>query len=107
MSGWGRHNDAKRQVERYKTRLVAKSYSQRECIDFKETFSPMSTRDFLCIIMTIVAHFDLELHQMNVRTTFLNEDLVEDVYMSQPIGFEEVGKDHMVCKLQKFIYGLK
>ena len=44
---------------------------------------------------------------MDVRTTFLNRDLVEDVYMSQPIGFEEVGKDHMVCKLQKSIYGLK
>ena len=44
---------------------------------------------------------------MDVRITFLNGDLVEDVYMSQPIGFEEVGKEHMVCKLQIFIYGLK
>ena len=57
--------------------------------------------------MAIVAHFDLELHQIDVMTTFLNGDLVEDVYISQPIGFEEVGKDHMVCKLQKSIYGLK
>ena len=59
----------------------------------------MSTKDSLCIIMAIAAHFDLELHHMDVRTTFLNEDLVEDVYMSQSIGFEEVGKEHMVCKL--------
>ena len=44
---------------------------------------------------------------MDVRTIFLNGDLVEDVYMSQPIGFEEVGKEHMVCKLQKSIYSLK
>ena len=44
---------------------------------------------------------------MDVRTTFLNGDLVEDVYMSQPISFEEVGKEHMVCKLHKSIYGLK
>ena len=57
--------------------------------------------------MDKVAHFDLELHQMDVRTTFLNGDLVEDVYMSQPIGIEEVGKEHMVCKLHKSIYGLK
>ena len=99
--------DAKGQVERYKARLVAKGSNQREGIDFKETFSPVSTKDSLRIIMAIVAHFDLELHQMDVRTVFLNGDLVEDVYMSQPIGFEEVGKDYMVCKLHKSIYGLK
>ena len=44
---------------------------------------------------------------MDVRTSFLNGNLVEDVYMSQPIGFEEVGKERMVCKLHKSIYGLK
>ena len=99
--------NAKGQVERYKARLVTKGYSQREGIDFKETFYLVSTKHFLCIIVAIVAHFDLELHQMDVRTTFLNRDLVEEVYMSQPTGFEEVGKKHMVCKLQKSIYGLK
>ena len=77
---------------------MVKGYSQREGIDFKETFPPVSTKDSLCIIMAIIAYFDLELHQMDVRTTFLDGDLVEDVYMSQPIGFEEFGKDHMVCK---------
>ena len=79
--------DTKGQVERYKARLVAKGYSQREGIDFKETFSLVSTKDSLRIIMAIITHFDLELHQIDVRTTFLNEDLAEDVYMSQPIGF--------------------
>ena len=64
----------------------------------------MSTKDSLSIILAIVAHFDLKLHQMDVRTSFLNKDLVEDVYMSQPIGFEKVGKEHMVCKLQKSTY---
>ena len=67
----------------------------------------MSTKGSLRIIVVIVAHFDLELHQMDVRTTFLNGDLIEDVYMSQPISLEEVGKDHKVCKLLKSIYGLK
>ena len=66
---------------------MAKGYSQREGIDFKETLSPMSTKDSLHIIMTILAHFDLELHQMDVRTTFLNGYLAENFYMSQPIGF--------------------
>ena len=86
---------------------MAKGYSQQEGIDFKETFSLVSTKDYLSIIMVIVSHFDLKLYQMDVRTAFLNGDLVEDVYMSQLIGFEEVGKDHMVCKLHKSIYGLK
>ena len=84
---------------------MAKGYNQREGIDFKETFSPASTKDSLR--MAIVAYFDLELHQMDVRTTFLNGDLVKDVYMSQPIAFKEVGNEHMVCKLQKSIYGLR
>ena len=67
----------------------------------------MFTKDILRVIMTIVAHFDLDLLQMDVRMTFLNEDLVEDVYMSQPNGFKEVGEEHVVSKLPKFIYGLK
>ena len=61
--------NAKGHVERYKERLVAKSYNQREGIDFNETFSPVSTKDSLRIIMAIVTHFDLKLHQMDVRTT--------------------------------------
>ena len=56
---------------------MAKGYNQREGIDFKETFSLVSTKNSLRVIMAIVAHFDLELHNMDVRTTFLNGDLVE------------------------------
>ena len=99
--------DFSRQIERYKVRLVVKGYSQREGIDFKETFSPVSTKDSFRVIMAIVAHFDLELHQMDVKTAFLNGDLDEDVYMKQPTGFVEVGKEDLVCKLNKSIYGLK
>ena len=61
--------DAKGQVERYKTILAA---NQREGIDFKETFSPMFTKDSISVIMVIVVHFNLELHHIDVRTTFLN-----------------------------------
>ncbi|RVX18724.1 Retrovirus-related Pol polyprotein from transposon TNT 1-94 [Vitis vinifera] len=53
------------------------------------------------------SHFDLELHQMDVKTAFLNGDLDEEVYMEQPTGFVEVGKEDLVCKLNKSIYGLK
>ena len=99
--------DSRGKIERYKARLVVKGYSQKEAIDFKETFSPMSTKDSFRVIMAIVAHFDLELHQMDVKTTFLNGDLDEDVYMEQPTGFVEVGKEDLVCNLNKSIYGLK
>ena len=57
--------------------------------------------------MALVAHFDMELHQMDVKTTFLNGDLEEEVYMKQPEGFITNGNDHIVCKLKKSIYGLK
>ncbi|RVW81965.1 Retrovirus-related Pol polyprotein from transposon TNT 1-94 [Vitis vinifera] len=99
--------DSSGKIERYKARLVVKGYSQREGIDFKETFSPVSTKDSFRVIMAIVAHFDLELHQMDVKTAFLNGDLDEEVYMEQPTGFVEVGKEDLVCKLNKSIYGLK
>jgi len=54
--------------------------------------------------MTLVAHYDLELYQMNLKITFLYKNL-DDVYMNQPVGFIEEGKEHMVCKLKKSIYG--
>jgi hypothetical protein len=66
---------------------VAKGFTQREGIDYNETFSSVSCKDSFIIIMTPVAHYDLELHQMDVRTVFLNGDLEENVYMAQPKGF--------------------
>jgi hypothetical protein len=86
---------------------VAKGFTQREDIDYTETFSPVSCKDSLRIIMMLVAHYNLELHQMDVKTIFLNEDLLENVYMAQPKGFAVKGKEHMRCQLKKSIYRLK
>ena len=94
-------------IKRHKTRLVAKGFTQKEGIDYKETFSPVSKKDSLRIIMTLVAHFDLKLQQMDVKTTFLNGNLEEEIYMKQPEGFSSSGGEHLVCKLKKSIYGLK
>jgi hypothetical protein len=99
--------DSKGNIERFKARLVAKGYTQKEGIDYKETFSPVSSKDSLRIIMALVAHYDLDLHQMDVKTAFLNGDLYEDVYMTQPEGFVVEGKEHLACHLKKSIYGLK
>eukprot|EP00253_Pinus_taeda_P019588 PITA_19588 len=74
-------------IKRYKARLVAKGFIQKEGIDYTKTFSPLSKKESLHVIMALVAHFDLELQQINVKTTFLNGDLEEEVYMKQPEGF--------------------
>jgi hypothetical protein len=86
---------------------MAKDFTQREGIDYTETFSLVSCKDSLRIIMTLMAHYDLELHQMNIKTIFLNGDLLENVYMAQAKGFAVKGKEHMGCHLRKSIYGLK
>ena len=94
-------------IERYKARLVIKGFTQREGIDCIETFSPISKKDSLCVIIALVAHFDLELYQMDVKTAFLSGELQEEVYMKQPEGFSSSVSEHLVCKLKKSIYGLK
>jgi len=90
-----------------KARLFAKGFTHKYDIDYKEMFSPVSRKDSFRIIMALIAHYDLELHQMDVKTAFLNGDLEENVFMDQPMGFSVEGKKHMVCKLKKSIYGLK
>jgi hypothetical protein len=86
---------------------VTKGFTQREHIDYNEIFSLVSCKDSLRIIMALVAHYDLELHQIDVKMAFLNGDLLENVYMAQLKGFTVKGKEHLRCHLKKFIYGLK
>ena len=96
--------DSNGNVERFKARLVVQGFTQKQGIDYKETFS---SKDSLRIIMELVAHFDLELHQMDVKTTFLNGNIDETIYMKQPENFAVGDPKKMVYKLKKSIYGLK
>jgi hypothetical protein len=98
--------DFKGNIERFNVRLVAKGFTQRQGIDYTKTFSSVSCKDSLRIIMMLVAHYDLELHQMDVKTVFLNGDLLENVYMTQSKGFIIKGKEHMGCHMRKSIYRL-
>ena len=88
--------DSNDNIKRHKARFVAKGYTRKDDIDYKETFSHVSKKDSLRIIMTLVAHDNLELHQMDMKTTFLNRNLNEKVFMNQPEGFIVEGKEHMV-----------
>ena len=103
--------DSKGNIEIYKAYLITKGFTQKECIDYKEIFSLISTEDSFRIIMALVAHFDLELHQMDVKTVLLIGDIEETIYiyiyMVQSENFVTGDPKNMVCKLKKSIYGLK
>ena len=86
---------------------MAKGYSQREGIDYEETFSPVAMIKSFRILLSITAKLDYEIWQMDVKTAFLNGNLDDDIYMEQPEGFIEKGQDNKVCRLWKSIYGLK
>eukprot|EP00253_Pinus_taeda_P026433 PITA_26433 len=88
-------------IERYKARLIAKGFTQKEGIDYTETFSHVSKKDSLRVIMALVAHFDLELQQMDVKMDFLNGDVEEEVYMKQPEGFPSSDDDILLATNDK------
>jgi hypothetical protein len=71
---------------------VAKGFTPREGIDYTKIFSPVACKYSLGIIMTLVLHYDLELHQIDIKTSFLNGDLLENIYMAQHKGFAVKGK---------------
>ena len=90
----------------YIARLVAKSYHQRQGVDYDKTCSPVAMLKSIRILLAITTHYDYEIWKMDVKTTFLNGNLSKDVYMTQSEGF--TSKDgNQVWKLQRSIYGLK
>ena len=101
-----RHADGS--VDRLKARLVAKGYLQQPGIDFTETFAPVVRFSSLRAILAIAAAADYEIHQMDVKTAFLNGDLEDTIYMQQPDGHNAGGSQaNHVWRLKKSLYGLK
>ena len=94
-------------VDKYKARLVAKGYRQKEGIDYFDTYSPVSRITSIRTLIAIASLNDMEIHQMDVKTAFLNGELDEEIYMEQLEGFVVQGQENKVCKLVKSLYGLK
>ena len=99
--------DTQGNVTRLRARLVAKGFSQTTGIDYEETFAPVARLDSLRLLLVIVAHFDLDVHHIYVKSAYLNGYLDEEIYMEQPEGFVVKGQESKVCCLKKALYGLK
>nr|GEX33965.1 copia protein [Tanacetum cinerariifolium] len=90
-----------------KARLVARGYRQEEGIDFEESFAPVARLEAIQIFLAYAAHKNMVVYQMDVKTVFLNGNLREEVYVSQPNGFLDQDNPNHVYKLKKALYGLK
>ena len=99
--------NAKGEVKRLKARLVAKGYSQRVGIDYDEVFAPVAQLENVRLIISLAAQNNWRIHQMDVKSTFLNGVLEEEVYIEQSQGYKAKGKKDKVLKLKKALYGLK
>jgi hypothetical protein len=87
--------------------VVAKGFTQIQGIDYDETFSPVAQFESLRLLLALATLEDWEIHQMDIKSVFLNGLLDEEIYMEQPKGFAVPGQEHKVCLLKKAIYSLK
>jgi hypothetical protein len=88
-------------------RLVVKGYIKKEGEDFFDIYSPVTRLTTIHVLLSLVVSHGLLVHQMDIKTSFFNGELEEEIYMTQPDGFVVKGQEDNVCKLQKSLYGLK
>jgi hypothetical protein len=94
-------------VEKYKARFVARGFSQIEGIDYDETFAPIAMYSPIRSILSLSTQMGWRIHHMDVKTTFLNGVIEEEVYIEQPEGFETFDRESHVCRLKRALYGMK
>ncbi|KAJ9553540.1 hypothetical protein OSB04_017585 [Centaurea solstitialis] len=94
-------------IDKFKARLVIQGFRQKPGIDYFDTYAPVARISTIRLLIALAAIHNLVVHQMDVKTAFLNGELDEEVYMKQPEGFVMPSNEHKVCKLVKSLYGLK
>jgi transposase InsO family protein len=99
--------DSEGRIVKHKARLVAKGYVQQQGIDFEEVFAPVARLETIRMIIALAVQEGWLLHHMDVKSAFLNGELKEEVYVTQPPGFEEKGSESKVLRLHKALYGLR
>ena len=99
--------DADSKPKEHKSRLVAQGFTQKYLIDYKQVHAPVARTSSFKLLATIAAYLGLTAHQLDVKAAFLNGELEEEIFMRQPPGFAEKGKEDYVYRLKKSIYGLK
>ncbi|KAI3509130.1 hypothetical protein L1887_24156 [Cichorium endivia] len=97
----------KGEIDKYKARLVVKGYKQKYGVDFNEVFAPVIRLETIRLVLALAAQQGWEVHQMDVKSAFLNGFLNEEVYVDQPQGYIKRGQEGKVCKLKKALYGLR
>ncbi|KAK0597380.1 hypothetical protein LWI29_024681 [Acer saccharum] len=95
------------EVDKNKERLVVKGYKQKLDIDYEEIFAPVTCLETVHLLLSLVAQKGWKVHQMDVKSAFLNGFLEEEVYVEQPPGYVKKGEEHKVYRLRKALYGLK
>ena len=99
--------NANGKIVRNKVRLVAKGYIQEFGIDFEESYAPVARLEVVRLLLAYAVSQKIKLYQMDVKSTFLNEYVNEEVYIDQPLVFENTSHPDYVFKLKKALYGLK
>nr|GEU35962.1 zinc finger, CCHC-type [Tanacetum cinerariifolium] len=94
-------------IDKFKARLVIQGFRKIEGTDYFDTYAAVARITTIRLLLALAAIHNLVIHQMDVKTTFLNGDLEKEVYMKQPKGFVMPGNEHKVCKLVKSLYGIK
>ena len=99
--------DERGAIVKYKARLVARGFVQREGIDFEEVFAPVARMESVRLLLAMAAAKDWRVHHLDVKSAFLNGKLAEMVFVKQAPGFTIKGTDHKVLKLRKALYGFR